>query len=119
MMVQKDLLDMNFGYRKWSAAEALFQSAEEKNQFAKFIVGLFEVMFGGYDEESKKIARERAKQWLLNKGDIWEAMVSEAKDIIVVKTGIVMLNNITSNFLELKAFGCTYTGYHPSSSYCD
>lgn len=105
MMVQKDLLDMNFGYRKWSAAEALFQSAEEKNQFAKFIVGLFEVMFGGYDEKSKKIARERAKQWLLNKGDIWEAMVSEAKDIIVVKTGIVLLNNIMSNILELKAFG--------------
>lgn len=105
MMVRKDLLDMNFGYRKWSAAEALFQSAEEKNQFAKFIVGLFEVMFGGYDEDSKKIARERAKQWLLNKGDIWEAMVSEAKDIIVVKTGIVLLNNIMSNMLELKAFG--------------
>lgn len=105
MMVRKDLLDMNFGYRKWSAAEALFQSAEEKNQFAKFIVGLFEVMFGGNDEDSKKIARERAKQWLLNKGDIWEAMVSEAKDIIVVKTGIVLLNNIMSNMLELKAFG--------------
>lgn len=106
MMVRKDMLDINFGYRKWSATEALFQSAAEKQLFARMVVDFFEFAFSmNGDEESRKIAGERARRWLLNKGDIWEEIVVETKDIIVVKTGTVMMNNIISNMLELKAFG--------------
>ena len=106
MMVRKDMLDINFGYRKWSATEALFQSAAEKQLFARMVVDFFEFAFSmNGDEESRKIAGERARRWLLNKGDIWEEIVAETKDIIVVKTGTVMMNNIISNILELKTFG--------------
>lgn len=106
MMVRRDMLDINFGYRKWSATEALFQSAAEKQHFAKLVVSLFEYLFAlNGDEVSRKTAKERAKRWLLNAGDIWEELVAETKDIIVIKTGTVMMHNIVSNFLELKAFG--------------
>lgn len=103
MWVRRDLTDIAFGYRKVSLAQTMFDSAAEKQMFAQMIVGLFEVMFAG--NYPKEVAREKALRWLKNKGDIWEEIVAETKDIIVVKTGIVLLNNVISNMLELKAFG--------------
>lgn len=108
MLVRYDTLDLLFGYRKWSATDAVFRSAEEGKYFAKVITDVFSIMFVRTSHEGDRtIARERAQRWLNNVGDVWEEIVAETKDIIVMKTGIVLLNNITSNYFELIAYGLT------------
>lgn len=108
MLVRYDTLDLLFGYRKGSATDAVFRSADEGNYYAKVITDVFSIMFARTSHEGDRtIARERAQRWLNNVGDVWEEIVSETKDIIVMKTGIVLLNNITSNYFELIAYGLT------------
>jgi len=108
MLVRYDTLDLLFGYRKSSATDAVFRNAAEGNMYAKIITDVFSIMFARTSHEGDRtIARERAQRWLNNVGDVWEEIVAETKDIIVMKTGIVMLNNITSNYFELIAYGLT------------
>lgn len=106
MLVRYDTLDLLFGYRKNSATDAVFRSADEGKYYAKVITDVFSIMFARTSHEGDRtIARERAQRWLNNVGDVWEEIVSETKDIIVMKTGIVLLNNITSNYFELFSYG--------------
>ena len=106
MLVRYDTLDLLFGYRKGSATDAVFRSAAEGNMYAKIITDIFERVFARTSHEGDRtIARERAQRWLNNVGDVWEEIVTETKDIIVMKTGIVLLNNITSNYFELLSYG--------------
>lgn len=108
MLVRYDTLDLLFGYRKSSATDAVFRSADEGKYYAKIITDIFSIVFARTSHEGDRtIARERAQRWLNNVGDVWEEIVSETKDIIVMKTGIVLLNNITSNFFELIAYRLT------------
>jgi len=108
MLVRYDTLDLLFGYRKGSATDAVFRSADEGKYYAKVITDIFSIVFARTSHEGDRtIARERAQRWLNNVGDVWEEIVAETKDIIVMKTGIVLLNNITSNFFELIAYGLT------------
>lgn len=108
MLVRYDTLDLLFGYRKSSATDAVFRSADEGKYYAKVITDIFSIVFARTSHEGDRtIARERAQRWLNNVGDVWEEIVAETKDIIVMKTGIVLLNNITSNFFELIAYGLT------------
>ena len=106
MYVRYDLLDINFGYRKPSIVAGLFKDAQAKKAYAEFITNIFTTFITrSNDEEDRAVARERARRWLTNQGDIWAELVAETKDFIVVKSGITLLNNVTSNFLELVALG--------------
>lgn len=106
MYVRYDLLDINFGYRKPSIVSGLFKDAQAKKAYAEVITNIFTTFITrSNDEEDKAAARERARRWLTNQGDIWAELVAETKDFIVVKSGITLLHNVTSNFLELVALG--------------
>ena len=94
MMVRVDLLDINFGYRKLSIADAFDKDASERNAFERVVHEMGMFLFGDK-------ARLRLKQG----EDIWQALVREAKDTMVVKSGITLLGNITSNLTELAWFG--------------
>lgn len=94
MMVRRDLLDINFGYRKLSIADTFTKDAGERNAVERI---LFEVGTFFFGEK----ARLRFKQG----EDIWQAFVREAKDTMVVKSGVTLMGNISSNLTELMWFG--------------
>jgi hypothetical protein len=94
MMVRRDLLDINFGYRKLSISDTFTKDAEERNAVERI---LFEVGTFFFGEK----ARLRFKQG----EDIWQAFVREAKDTMVVKSGVTLMGNISSNLTELMWFG--------------
>ena len=94
MMVRVDLLDINFGYRKLSIADTFTIDEADRNALQRVI---YEVGTFFFDEK----ARLRFKQ----AEDIWQALVREAKDTMVVKSGITLLGNITSNLTLLSWAG--------------
>lgn len=108
MMVRVDLLDINFGYRKLSAAD-LFEK-NDRNKAEEFLVQLVEGALERYATvanykralRGEKLLdaeryRKRAMMVVRKNERIWQAVVQEMKDIIVVKTGTVMVGNILSN----------------------
>jgi hypothetical protein len=92
MMVRKDSLNILFGYRKLSLANVY--NKENKGYIDQAMVALGRSMFGD-KAELRTRQFERA----------WAAIVSELKDIIVVKTGTVLLGNIKSNMWLLAISG--------------
>jgi hypothetical protein len=107
MWVHTDSLDIMFGYRAASAAEFLRKDKEALNgiqaAMREWFHGMAKTM-GKSDEEANNLAKKWG--WQLAKGEeAWKEIVKEMKDIIVVKSGIVMLNNIRSNFTQLVLSG--------------
>jgi hypothetical protein len=98
MMVRIDLLDINFGYRKLSITDPFGIPEAERGRFEKMYVEFFEGMLG-----------KKAGLWLRRGEDIWQALVREAKDTMVVKSGVTLLGNFTSNVSELIWFGVPMT----------
>ena len=86
MWVRGDLVDVNFGYQKYSMADILKKLPEERKAMEKVYAGLLKLMFGDK-------AFLRARQI----GGVWSEIVKEVKDILVVKTGLTLLGNVTSN----------------------
>ena len=94
MLVRVDLLDINFGYRKLSISDAFDKDATQRSIAEKFFVDLAEHIGG-----------KRAKLWVRQAEDVWQEIVKETKDILVVKTGITLMGNVMSNLSELLWFG--------------
>ncbi len=94
MLVRVDLLDINFGYRKLSISDAFDKDAAQRGIAEKFFVDLAEHIGG-----------KRAKLWVRQAEDVWQEIVKETKDILVVKTGITLMGNVMSNLSELIWFG--------------
>jgi hypothetical protein len=94
MMVRRDLLDLNFGYRKLSIADVLDEDVQKDHAVARILAEIATFLFGDK-------ARLRLKQG----EDIWQAFVREAKDTMVVKSGVTLMGNISSNLTELFWFG--------------
>lgn len=94
MLVRVDLLDINFGYRKLSISDAFDKDAAQRSIAEKFFVDLAEHIGG-----------KRAKLWVRQIEDVWQEIVKETKDILVVKTGITLMGNVMSNLSELLWFG--------------
>lgn len=94
MMVRVDLLDINFGYRKLSIADTFGKDAAERNATERVLYEIGNFLFA-------EKARLRFKQG----EDIWQAFVREAKDTMVVKSGVTLMGNISSNLTELYWFG--------------
>lgn len=92
LVVPKDSVTILFGYRKLSLA-ALFDK-EQRGHMEDLFVDIAKWSFGGK-------AQLRVRQF----ERAWAAIVSEVKDIIVVKTGTVLLGNIKSNMWLLAIAG--------------
>lgn len=94
MLVRIDLLDITFGYRKLTLSRAFEKDAGERTMMETWFVDFWTHFLG-----TKAALRVRQGE------DIWETIVREAKDIIVVKSGITLLGNQLSNMSLLLAYG--------------
>lgn len=84
MMVRSDLMDINFGYRKQSISDAF--EKEKKNIVETFFVSVATSAMGG-----------KAAYNLRRAEDVWQELVGEVKDILVVKNVSTLIGNIGSN----------------------
>lgn len=107
MMVRSDALDLMFGYRKLSAAEFLRNDPETLTGVQKIMREWFNTYARsrGMDEQEADNYAKRLGLALTKGERAWQELVREAKDIIVVKTGVVMLGNIWSNISLLAMSG--------------
>jgi hypothetical protein len=94
MKVRVDLLDMNFGYRKLSIADAFEEDAGQRNFMQKLFV---EIMTHGFHEK----AGMRARQF----EDVWQEMVKATKANFVVKSWSTFSGNLRSNWSQLLLLG--------------
>jgi len=107
MMVRLDSLDVMFGYRKLSIASFLNNDAETLEGVQKIMrewFGVYARSRGMNDREADNYAKKLGL--MVTKGErVWQEIVRETKDLIVVKTGTVMLGNIWSNMSYLVLSG--------------
>ena len=111
MYIRPDVLDMMFGYRKYSLSNVFDKDADERNAMEQLFVHVAEsIMRGiGYNKglRGQELVNYVAKAKLATRRaeDVWQEIVKEAKDIIVVRSGVVLLGNISSNLTLLSGLG--------------
>ena len=94
MMVRVDLLDINFGYRKSSLSTVFDKDPQTRGFAEKAFVDMATFLMG-----KKAALRIRQTE------DVFQELVRETKDILVVKTGMTLLGNVSSNFTLLSWYG--------------
>ena len=111
LRVRKDMFEMIFGYRKYSLRNA-FDEFGERNQMEKVIAKIITEMFKAYGVRIKGLSSDDAIKYSKRAGTrvraaekIWQELVRELKDFIVVKSGSVLVLNIISNMSVLKMRG--------------
>ena len=104
MMVKNDALDIVFGYRKASLAHMFEKDPVLRNALEKVFVGVMETVLSQQGRVFKGMTPQEAEGYakraaiMITRGEkVWQELVSEVKDILVVKTGLVMMGNIYSN----------------------
>lgn len=112
MWVRKDSLDIMFGYRKLTLASMFQKDPEARNKLEQLFVSTVEGVFSAYAGSKHGLSPEDAEKWAkraavyITRGERgWQELVREAKDIIVVKTGFVLMGNIWSNLSFLAMAG--------------
>lgn len=107
MYVHNDMLDVMFGYRAASAAEFLRKDKDTLKGVQAIVRGWFDLYArsqGMDDREADNYAKKLG--WYLARGEeAWKEIVKETKDIIVVKSGVVLIDNVLSNFTQLALSG--------------
>ena len=113
MMVRNDMMDINFGYRKLSIAD-LFEK-ETPNAIEHQFIKLTEMALYMYARHMENMSmvdseryKKRAAKVIRRIERIWQEVVHEMKDIIVMKTGTVMIGNILSNVSLLMMNGVPF-----------
>lgn len=116
MLVRKDQLVAMFGYRKYSLAEMFQKNPDARGHLEKIFVAVMENTLSIYaraknptmtHQEAEEFAKRAAV--VVTKGErAWQALVHETKDILVVKTGVVMMGNIWSNLSLLVLSGVPF-----------
>lgn len=108
--MRRDLVDIMFGYRKYSLANIF--DKEVPNAVEKLFIGMTDWLYENYaiyrlgksPVDAENFAKRKRND--IAKGErIWQEVVREIKDTIVVKTGVVTIGNITSNLWLLKLHG--------------
>ena len=132
LVVRKDSMDILFGYRNLSVAD-MFRSANDQRQalrergivdpkledvdlpgWQKLVVGVVEAaltthgMAKGMSKQEATAKAARAAVLMARTERGWQEVVKEAKDVIVIKTGIVLLGNILSNVTLLQLHGVSF-----------
>lgn len=126
MRVPYELLDITFGYRKLSLAKAFDKKAraaqaerngdvvrrqDELNQVEEFLTwfvehALYSVgKFKGMDHDKATTYSKRGAVVIRRSERMWQELVHEVKDIIVVKSAVVLLGNVKSNVSLLAIHG--------------
>jgi len=112
MLVSKDALDLLFGYRKLSLADMYHKDPATRNMIEKIIMHVLDFNLEVYGRIRHGLSRKEAKDYskraaiaITRSERAWQELVSETKDIIVVKSGLVMFGNIYSNMSLLYANG--------------
>lgn len=96
MMVRNDVLDLNFGYRKLSIADAFTKDAAQRT----FVQNMF-VELGTYAFGQKAPLRLRQGE------DVWQAFVKLTKANLVVRSIGTLTGNLRSNWSQLLLAGVT------------
>ncbi|OOS19950.1 hypothetical protein [Moraxella pluranimalium] len=98
MYVRTSVFNAVFGFRKYSIAEAFDKEADDKNVLEKMLTGLYRSLLKDEDEAVNTAAMHQR---------IIEAIVTDMKDYIVIRSGKVLLGNIVANLFLLLAEGLT------------
>lgn len=125
MLIRSDLVDMALGYRKFSISDMFHKQAKDGAEPGKAIRTAAEQVFVDFWSfvmadrkpgsapyqtlDGRKAAEARAALKLRQAEDVWQEIVSEIKDILVVKTGMTLVGNVLSNFSELYWIGVPLT----------
>lgn len=131
VMLRKDSVDIVFGYRKNSAAN-LFRKAnqerkrkaeqgitvknafelDEINALQKIAVAAVEAVLTQYARVMLGLSQTKAEEYaqrsvvVVSRGErMWQEIVRETKDNLVVKSASVLLGNVRSNISQLVLFG--------------
>lgn len=94
MKVRVDLLDLNFGYRKSSISSVFDKDPQTWGYVDKAFVDMATFLF-----------KKKASLYVRRTEDVFQEIVRETKDILVVKTGLTLLGNVSSNFTLLGWYG--------------
>lgn len=112
MMVRSDMLNPLFGFRKYSLAEIFRKDPDARNQVEKFVGFMVEWNMQAYarhrlgmNEQDANEYAKRAANYVARGEQVWQEMVKEIKDIIVIKSIGVMVGNIWSNISYLMLSG--------------
>ena len=92
MMVRRDTYLMHFGYRKFGMEEMFSKDPADRVWAEKLFVWIVEDVFHLGPKAGLRVRQAQ---------DIWEALVKETKDFIVVKSGATLFWNVISNFTML------------------
>ena len=91
--IRKDLLSISFGYRKASVTQ-LWEADTQAPKWIKWLVtNMFEGIFG-----------KKGRMWAARGERGLQEMVRSVKDMVVIKSFVVMFDNILSNTVELNRF---------------
>ena len=117
MMVRSNNLDISFGYRKRTLSTAFAKEEEDRNFIEQVFVMVVESLlalhgrtYKGMNAAEAERYAKRAAIYVRRSEDVWQALVKEVKDIVVVKMGIQTITNIVSNGLLLKLYGVPTVG---------
>jgi hypothetical protein len=93
MFVDKQILTMMFGYRKFSVADALAKDKAEQHILLQWFGMVADMIGKPFGFSGEQVARST--------GQYWGEFVSASKDFIVIKSGIVTAANTVSNSVQL------------------
>lgn len=105
MYVRYDMLDLNFGYRKMSMATPFGIPEDEREGFDKYYAEFLEKIV----DLTPGLKKQQTGLYVRRVEDVWQTFVREAKDTLVVKSGMTLLGNVGSNISELIWFGVPLT----------
>lgn len=112
MRVPYEMLDVVFGYRKATMASIWEKEKEQRNMAENALVWAVETMLYQYGRHVKGMTGDEADEYskrgavtMRRAENIWQEIVRETKDTIVVKTGTVLVDNILSNMSLLSIHG--------------
>ena len=108
MMVRTDSLNVLFGYRQYSLAEMFRKDPEARNDLEKLATWMVEWNLKSYARHRKGMSEADAEEYAkraaiyVTRGEqVWQEFVKEIKDIIVIKSAVVLAGNIWSNLSYL------------------
>jgi hypothetical protein len=115
MHVRIDLLDITFGYRKLSLADVLKKDRDARTGLDKFMGEFLGFAFTGKllsqfaDPRDSAIRDAKATMRIRAFEEVWQTLVHEAKDILVVKSVSTLMGNVMSNITLLYGYGVPIT----------
>lgn len=111
LWIRKEHVLPVFGYRKYSLSE-IWTKTDKLNMMEEAFKNVVEWLLEAYartvlhkSPNEAEAYGKRAYIYVRRGQRAWEEIVAQVKDIVVIRTGTVMLGNIISNFSLLKANG--------------